>query len=163
MKLSRTLLLLSLVALLLSLSALAVSAQGTPTVTFKSPAANATVTGPDATITWDSSADVTIVAGKDAKQLTEIPTGDPAIIHTAAKEYKWVGVSAGKHTVSIVLGYSNHTPWQPRTVATISFTVVAPLPKSGAAQAAQASLVAGVLLSAAVLAFALGRKLRSAR
>lgn len=185
MKFYRTLSVLAVVALLLSLSALAAPgaawAQGNPTVTFKSPAPNATVTGPDVTITYDSSPDVTIVAAANARQLTEghyhlfldkaanlqdnvpILTGDPTIIHTAAKEYKWANVAPGRHTVVLVLAYSNHAPWIPRATATLNFTVAAPLPKTGADQSPDFVLIAGALLSAAILAFALSRTLRRTR
>ncbi len=183
MKLNRKFIALALVALLLSLTALSASAQGNPTVRFTSPAPNSTVSGPDVTITWDSTG-VTIVPAADAKQLTEghyhlfldkeanvqdgveIPRGDPQIIHTADKQYKWANVAQGQHTVTVVVSYSDHKPWVPRTMATMSFTVggaSAPstLPRGGAEQTMEWALVVGALLSAAILVFAFSRKLRA--
>lgn len=181
MKLNRKLLLLVWVVLLSSLTVVVASAQGTPTAKFNAPAANATVTGPDVTITWESTG-VTIVAAADAKQLTEahyhlfldkdanlqdgveIPRGDPQIVHTAAKEYKWANVPAGRHTVTVVVSYSDHKPWLPRAVATMSFTVApATLPKTGAEQTTEWLWLAGALVLVALAAFAFSRKLRVMR
>lgn len=181
MKLAHSLFALALFALVISLSAMVASAQGTPTVSFKNPSANQNVAGPDVTINWDSSPDVTIVAAASATALTQghyhlfldktpalqdnvgIPTGDPTIVHTAAKEYKWTGVAPGKHTVTLVLGYSNHTPWLPRTTASLSFNVVAALPATGADTAGGWLLVAGALLMAGLAALGFGSRVRSVR
>ena len=114
-------------------------AQEGPKIVISEPADGATV-GPNVTLVWTAEG-VKIVKAADAKELTEghfhvfvdtepitgadqvIPAGDPKIIHTGANTVELKELTPGEHTVTIVLGYSNHTPWQPPVTATVKFTV----------------------------------------
>jgi hypothetical protein len=57
-----------------------------------------------------------------------IPTGNPKIIHSGSTTQDLGALSAGSHTVTVVLGQFNHTACAVRGSAT--FTVAAPLPGS---------------------------------
>ena len=67
---------------------------------------------------------------------TPIPAGDPNIVHSGALSNTFTGVAPGPHTVSVVLGLSNHVAVQPPVAPAVSFTVAgvqAPtqLPRTG--------------------------------
>ncbi|HBY93070.1 MAG: DUF4399 domain-containing protein [Ardenticatenaceae bacterium] len=148
-------------------------AQGNPTVKFEAPQNGATV-GPDVTLKWTSSG-ATIVSAKDAKEKTEahfhvfvdkqpslqagqaIPADDPQIIHTGATSLDLTGLAPGAHTATVVLGYADHTPWEPFTMDTVNFTVAAPatLPATGGTRLVLTLMITAVglvlLASAGVL------------
>lgn len=58
-----------------------------------------------------------------------VPTGNPKIIHSGSTTQDLGALSAGSHTVTVVLGQLNHTACAVRGSAT--FTVAAPLPGTG--------------------------------
>lgn len=58
-----------------------------------------------------------------------VPTGNPKIIHSATTTQDLGSLSAGSHTVTVVLGQFNHTACETRGSAT--FTVASPLPTTG--------------------------------
>jgi len=51
-----------------------------------------------------------------------IPTGNPHIIHSAAKELTFENVGNGAHTVAVVMSGNNHIPVNPILIDTVSFT-----------------------------------------
>jgi hypothetical protein len=51
-----------------------------------------------------------------------IPTGNPHIIHSAAKEVTFDNVGSGSHTLAVVMSGNNHIPVNPTLIDTISFT-----------------------------------------
>ena len=51
-----------------------------------------------------------------------IPTGNPHIIHSAAKEVTFENVGNGAHTVAVVMSGNNHIPVNPILIDTVSFT-----------------------------------------
>jgi len=55
-----------------------------------------------------------------------VPTGNPKIIHSASTTQDLGALTAGQHTVSVVLGQLNHTACAVR--GSVTFTVAAPLP-----------------------------------
>lgn len=123
---------------LLVLGSAALSAQG-PTLAIAAPEGGATVAAP-VTIEW-SAEGVTIKGATDATSREEghfhvfvdkspeleegvpIPGGDPQIIHTAATSLELADLADGEHTVTVVLGYSDHTPWWPQVSDSVTFTV----------------------------------------
>lgn len=62
-----------------------------------------------------------------------VPTGNPKIIHSAATTQDAGALSAGKHTVWVVLGDVSHTTCTPMVVGSVSFDVkaAAALPAGG--------------------------------
>jgi hypothetical protein len=52
-----------------------------------------------------------------------IPAGDPAIIHTAAVPIVIPGLTAGEHTIWIVLGDGSHVPFDPPVLDKLLVTV----------------------------------------
>jgi hypothetical protein len=123
-------------------------AQAGPAIQITEPANGATV-GPNVNVSWTSEG-VTIVKAADATELTQghyhvfvdtapitgadtpTPTDNPQIIHTAETSVELKDLAPGEHTITLVLGYSNHTPWQPPVTATVTFTVEATtLPATG--------------------------------
>jgi hypothetical protein len=52
-----------------------------------------------------------------------IPTGNPKIVHSAAKEVSFDNVAAGSHTVAVVMSGNNHISVAPPLSDTVSFTV----------------------------------------
>ncbi|MDQ4076844.1 MAG: DUF4399 domain-containing protein [Chloroflexota bacterium] len=127
-----------LLVVLLSLTATTTLAQE-PTLNITTPEAGATVEAP-VTVSWTAEG-VTIRPAAEATAMEEghfhvfvdrepqlqegepIPTGDPQIIHTAATSAELADLAAGEHTVTVVLGFSDHTPWQPTVMDSVTFTV----------------------------------------
>lgn len=126
------------VLVLLVVSAMpAVAAE--PTLTITSPTDGSTTSGSTVKVTWEST-DVTIKAPAEAQAMEEghyhafldvepvtaagqpIPTG-PGIVHTANAEATFDNVAPGEHTVTVVLGYKDHSAWQPVVSDTVTFTV----------------------------------------
>ena len=126
------------VLVLLAISALpAVAAE--PTVHITSPANGSTVAGPSVTVTWESSG-VTIKPPAEATAKEEghyhafldimpdttpgkpFPKGE-GIVHTADTSTTFDNVAPGEHTVTLVLGYNDHSAWQPVVEDKVSFTV----------------------------------------
>lgn len=123
---------------LLAISALpAVAAE--PTVHITSPANGSTVAGPSVTVTWESSG-VTIKppAEATAKEeghyhafldiMPDTTPGEPfpkgeGIVHTADTSTTFDNVAPGEHTVTLVLGYNDHSAWQPVVEDKVTFTV----------------------------------------
>lgn len=64
---------------------------------------------------------------------TSIPLGNPKIIHTDATTQELAGLSAGSHTVTVVLGQVSHTACAARGSATFNVAAVTPPlpPKTG--------------------------------
>ena len=135
------------IVLLLAVPGMALAQEG-PKIVITEPGDGATV-GPNVTLVWNSEG-VKIVKAADAKELTEghyhvfvdtdaitgadqvIPAGNPQIIHTGANTVELKELAPGEHHVTIVLGYSNHTPWQPPVPAHVKFVVAAnTLPATG--------------------------------
>ena len=52
-----------------------------------------------------------------------IPVGDPMIIHSATSPITVTGLTAGKHTILIVLGNGNHVPFDPPVTDELTVTV----------------------------------------
>ena len=52
-----------------------------------------------------------------------IPTGNPKIVHSAAKEVSFDNVPPGAHTVSVVMSGNNHVSVNAPLSDTVSFTV----------------------------------------
>ena len=72
-----------------------------------------------------------VFVNKDPTLLgTPIPTGDPAIIHTAATEIQVPAtlLKPGENTIWVVLGYADHTPFDPRVLDKVIVTVQQPAP-----------------------------------
>lgn len=115
------------------------AAAADPTLTITSPEAGSTVSGPSVTVTWESN-DVTIKAPAEAQAMEEghyhafldiepdttagkpFPKG-PGIVHTAETSATFDDVSPGEHIVTLVLGYSDHSAWQPVVSEQVTFTV----------------------------------------
>lgn len=51
-----------------------------------------------------------------------IPTGNPHIIHSAAREVTFDNVGSGGHTLAVVMSGNNHVPVNPTLIDTVSFT-----------------------------------------
>jgi hypothetical protein len=51
-----------------------------------------------------------------------IPTGNPHIVHSAAKEVTFDNVPTGSHTLAIVMSGNNHIPVSPPVTSAITFT-----------------------------------------
>ena len=89
-----------------------------------------------------------------------VPTGNPKIIHSAAMTQDVGTLTAGKHTVWVVLGDVGHTTCTPMVQGSVSFDVAvsaATLPASGTGGAAGGdgpALLAGLLLSGVIATFA---------
>ncbi len=52
-----------------------------------------------------------------------IPSGDPAIIHSGSTALALPALAPGQHTVWVVLGHLDHSPYNPSVQAQVSFTV----------------------------------------
>ncbi len=52
-----------------------------------------------------------------------IPSGDPDVVHTADEHVLLPKLSPGSHTVWVVLGYADHTPFDPAVADRVTFTV----------------------------------------
>ncbi|MGI8550406.1 MAG: DUF4399 domain-containing protein [Dehalococcoidia bacterium] len=106
-----------------------------------------------------------------------IPSGQPDIIHSALSSQPILDLSAGQHTVWVVLSHNDHTPYTPNVQAQVSFTLSAPtqavqaplnvslppLPRTGATRPLPLGLVlvVGLLLAGigvALLRPATGRR-----
>jgi len=147
--------LVTLLGVVFALGVIPALAQAGPQITITEPKDGAAIQGTSVTIKW-SAEGVTIKPAKDATAKEEghfhvlldkntvaagtpFAQGDPAIVHTTNTEQTFDNLTAGQHTVMIVLGYSDHTPWQPPVEAKVSFTVAAgqappQLPKTGGAE-----------------------------
>jgi hypothetical protein len=94
---------------------------------------------------------------------TVIPAGNPKIIHSASLTQEVGPLTAGTHTVTVVLGQLNHTACDARGTVTfiVGATAAAPsAPKAGNAGLANAStsaLVVVVLIAVAVAVVAAAR------
>jgi hypothetical protein len=137
-----------------ALGGLALAQQGTPTVPAPAPAAcptgvTLTVSAPSASapttvsVTLSSQLNIKPASAADptsfhlhyfvdtdpaaAGQL--VPTGNPKIIHSASTTQDLGALTAGPHTVSVVLGQVSHTACAVR--GSVTFTVAAPLPGTG--------------------------------
>lgn len=55
--------------------------------------------------------------------LTPVPMGNPRIVHTAALQVSFDGVTAGQHTVTVMLSGANHVSVAPPLSAQVQFTV----------------------------------------
>jgi hypothetical protein len=55
--------------------------------------------------------------------LVPVPMGNPRIIHTANLQVTFDGVTAGPHTVTVVLTGANHISVVPPLSAQVAFTV----------------------------------------
>lgn len=116
----------------------ALTAQG-PTLTISAPEGGATVAAP-VTIAWGAEGVTVRPAGEAASREeghfhvfvdrtpelaegTPIAGGDPQIIHTAGTSLEIAELAEGEHTVTVVLGYSDHTPWWPQVSDSVTFTV----------------------------------------
>jgi hypothetical protein len=53
---------------------------------------------------------------------TPIPTNNPKIIHSAAKEVTFSNVASGSHSVTVIMTGSNHVSVAPPVADTVSFT-----------------------------------------
>jgi hypothetical protein len=53
---------------------------------------------------------------------TPVPMGNPHIVHTAALQVSFDGVSAGSHTVTVMLSGANHVSVAPPLSAQVQFT-----------------------------------------
>jgi hypothetical protein len=115
----------------------------TPTLSISSPPDNAVI-GRRVTLTWmGGGAEIVPATGArrheeahyhifiDEEPVLEeghaIPTGVDNIIHTADSHYELSGLPPGEHTVTVVLGYRDHTPWQPEVMDSVRFTVAEPM------------------------------------
>jgi hypothetical protein len=52
-----------------------------------------------------------------------IPTGNPHIVHSAAKEVTFDNVAPGAHMVAVVMSGNNHIPVTPSLVDSVTFMV----------------------------------------
>ena len=164
----RLLIALTLLATLATAFAPQALAQAQPQVTITAPASGAAVPGPDVTVTISVSG-TTLVPAAQATRLedlhvhylldvdptpylsgtTPIPPGDPKIVHSGALSNTFSGVAPGAHTVTVILGLSDHRAVQPPVAPRVSFTVAgtpAQLPRTGdLGNPALALIVLGVL------------------
>jgi LPXTG-motif cell wall-anchored protein len=62
---------------------------------------------------------------------TPVPAGNPNIVHSGALSNTFENVAAGAHRVNVLLGYADHTAFQPVVDPSVTFTVAA---GGGAAQ-----------------------------
>lgn len=115
------------------------AAAADPTLTITSPANGSTISGSSVTVTWESTG-VTIKPPAEAKSMEEghyhafldvtpdttagkpFPKG-PNIVHTAETQATFDNVSPGEHTVTVVLGYSDHSAWRPVVEDKVTFNV----------------------------------------
>jgi hypothetical protein len=92
-----------------------------------------------------------------------IPRSDQ-VQHVTGHETTFENVAPGEHTVSVVLGYSDHTPWQPPVVDEVTFTVAGAgqvVPGTGYQQGDNGSLLAAA--AAGLVALGAGVALRARR
>jgi LPXTG-motif cell wall-anchored protein len=157
-------------------------------VSITAPANGATVPGPDVTVSI-SVTGTTLVAAANATRredlhvhymldtdpapylsgTTPVPQGNPNIVHTAALSNTFTGVAPGAHRVVVLLGYSDHTAFQPPVAPAVSFNVGAA--GAGAAQVPAALPRTGdgldvlplLLAACGALGLALGTALRRRR
>jgi hypothetical protein len=161
-------------------------AQSQPQVVITSPTNGTTIPGPDVTVTIQVTG-TTLVPAASATKLedlhvhymldvdpspylpgtTPIPQGNPNIVHSGALSNMFTNVAPGPHRVAVVLGYSNHTVFQPPVAPAVSFTVAggaasAPtqLPRTGDASVSTITPATLVLVSAGVIGVVLGIALR---
>jgi hypothetical protein len=64
---------------------------------------------------------------EDATQFTSggksIPAGNPRIVHSAAREVTFDNLSAGQHTITVVMSGNNHVPVTPVLTDSVTFTI----------------------------------------
>jgi len=119
-----------------------VSTAAAQEVRITSPTSGGRVAGPDVTVAIAVTG-TTLVPGTEAKSLddlhvhymldtdpgpylsgaTPLPMGNPNIVHTAALTYTFTDVAPGQHRVVVLLGYSNHTAFQPPVAPAVAFQV----------------------------------------
>jgi len=133
-----------------------VFAQAQPQITITSPVNGATVAAPDVTVTISVTGTTLVPAAQATRKedlhvhylldtdpapwlsgTTPVPMGNPNIVHSGALSNTFNGVSAGPHTVNVLLGFADHTAFQPVVDPSVSFTVAgqatapAQLPRTG--------------------------------
>ena len=170
--------------LLLSLAfAAPVLAQQQPQITITSPVAGSTVSGPDVTVTITVSGTTLVPAAQATKRddlhvhylldraptpylsgTTPIPMGDANIVHSGALSNTFSGVAPGSHQITVLLGYADHTAFQPLVAPSVTFTVggqastPAQLPRTGDASGPGTLLIVagfvGLLLGLVLRTFA---------
>ena len=52
-----------------------------------------------------------------------IPTGNPHIVHSAAREVSFDVLPAGRHTITVVMSGNNHVPVSPALTDSVAFNV----------------------------------------
>jgi hypothetical protein len=138
-------------------------------VTINSPANGATVTGPDVTVSITVSGTTLVPAAQATKRedlhvhymldvdpapymsgTTPLPQGNPNIVHSGATSNTFSNVASGSHTVTVLLGYADHTAVQPPVAPSVTFSV------AGTGGAASQLPSTGNLADIGVLLVALG-------
>ena len=132
-------------------------AQANPTLSITSPANGAAATNPvSVTVNLTGVPNIKAVAAGDpnsshlhyfvdknpsgiVQQGQAIPSGDPQIIHSGETTQALPTLAPGLHTVWVVLGHFDHTPYNPNVQATVTFTVGASAQASPAAGAPRAA------------------------
>ncbi len=119
-----------------------VTAPSGVTVKITSPAPNASVPAGTLRVTYDVIG-ATLVPAAEARRVedlhihvlldvdptpylgttTSIPTGNPNIVHTAAREAAFNDVRPGQHRVTIILSGANHVSLRPPVSDSVTFTV----------------------------------------
>jgi hypothetical protein len=119
-------------------SALAQQAQ----VTISSPANGATLPGPDVAVTIAVSGGTLVPAAQATRRedlhvhylldvdpspylsgTTPVPQGNPNIVHSGATSNTFSNVAPGSHTVTVLLGFADHTAVQPPVAPSVTFSV----------------------------------------
>jgi hypothetical protein len=118
-----------------------VAAPSGASITFTAPAAGASVPAGDVAVAIDI-AGVTLVPAADARKPDDfhvhvfldvdpapyvgttvpIPVGNPAIVHTAAKDVTFKDVKPGEHKLAVVLTSPDHVSVRPPVTAASTFT-----------------------------------------
>jgi hypothetical protein len=155
-------------------------AQPQPQVVITAPTSGATVSGPNLTVTIQVTG-TTLVPAANATRLedlhvhymldvdpapylagtTPIPPGNPNIVHSGALTNTFTDVAPGAHTLSVVLGYSNHVAVQPPVAPAVSFTVAGGAVPTQLPRTGDASDPSTLLLVTGVVAVLLGIALRA--
>ena len=155
-------------------------AQPQPQVVITAPTSGATLSGPNVTVAIQVTG-TTLVPAANATQLddlhvhymldvdptpylsstTPIPAGNPNIVHSGALSNTFTDVAPGAHTVSVVLGYSNHVAFQPPVAPSVSFTVAGASVPTQLPRTGDASDPSPLLLATGVVGVVLGIALRA--
>jgi hypothetical protein len=101
------------------------------------------------------------VLDRDTAPLTAgtapIPMGDPNIVHSGATTNTFTNVAPGSHTVTVIVGLSNHVAVQPPIAPRVTFTVAGQgmsppqLPRTGEADPASPAALLIAVGAASVL------------